>query len=69
MLTDSGKPLCDTEEAARMFGVRPDTVRKYVQRGQLVPTQTIGRAYLFTSDVLAEFKAAFAPRGKPRKTA
>ena len=54
-----------TEDAAEYLDLKPDTVRKYVQRGLLTYWKTIGQAYLFTQAELDRFNDNRRGPGNP----
>jgi excisionase family DNA binding protein len=43
-------------EVAVILKLKPDTVRKHVQRGLLRPSRKVGQAYLFTSSEVRRFQ-------------
>ena len=52
-------------EAAFRLGLKPDTVRKLVQRNLLHPHKTIGRSYLFRQSELDRYSKEKNPQGNP----
>lgn len=62
--------LIDSSGVATQMHVAPDTVRKWVQRGWIIPKCTIGRAYLFEQSEVDRFRSVKRPQGNPnfRKT-
>jgi excisionase family DNA binding protein len=45
-------------EAARYLEVSPSTFRRYLQKGQITPSTTLGRSLLFSAPELRAFKKA-----------
>lgn len=59
--------IFDSHAAAAYLGLRPETIRKYVQRGILTPQQTIGVAYVFSRSELDRYLRDRRPVGSPQK--
>jgi|GEM_PF-5031940 len=65
MPINSDSPIYNLAEAAKYLQLSIDSVRKYVQRGRLKPSATVGRAYLFTQDTCDKFRPTIRPPGNP----
>jgi len=58
--------MLTTTDVAGLLGVKPDTVRKYVQRKQIVPFRMIGTAHLFKESECKRFARVRRKRGNPQ---
>lgn len=66
MSTTPKRHIFDSHAAAVYLGLKPDTIRKYVQRGVLWPSGTVGVAYIFEQAELDRFQASRKSSGRPR---
>lgn len=57
----------DVDWMAEQLGLRPDTIRRMVRRGDL-PHVKVGRRVRFTDDNLAEYLAAHTRHAGMRRT-
>jgi hypothetical protein len=57
-----------TEEAARICGIEPRTVRQYAWEGLMPEPLRVGRTLLWSRDVLEEWARERRKPGRPRRT-
>lgn len=67
MKTNPKRHIFDSNAAAAYLGLRPDTIRKYVQRGALWPSGTVGVAYIFEREELDRFQQSRKGSGRPKQ--
>lgn len=65
MVLQANQPMFTTPDAAKFLKLSEHTVRKYVQRGLLTPSRSIGNAYIFLESELRRYKKNKRPRGNP----
>ncbi|MCB9529624.1 MAG: helix-turn-helix domain-containing protein, partial [Myxococcales bacterium] len=63
----STEPILTTAEAARLVGVKPTTLRKWIARGHVVPFGRVGSRFLWTRGHLLG-QLAKAPGVSPTRT-
>lgn len=66
MAIEANMKLFTTTDVAAETGLKPDTIRKFVQRGVIRPQDSmIGNAYIFSESELKRFKRSRRRRGNP----
>ena len=65
MTLQANEKMLTTVDAAKFLKLSPHTVRKYVQRGLLVPYRRIGTACLFLESECRRYRREKRPRGNP----
>lgn len=65
MAIEAGTIMLTTTDAAEALGVKPDTVRKYVERDQLKPDRMIGNTHIFLEAEIKRFSRVRRRRGNP----
>jgi hypothetical protein len=66
MSTTPKRHIFDSNAAAAYLGLKPDTIRKYVQRGVLWPSGTVGLSYFFEREELDRFQQSRKRSGRPK---
>jgi DNA-binding transcriptional MerR regulator len=65
MAIEANVKMLTTNEVAEGLGVKPDTVRKYVQRKLIKPDRMIGNAHIFLESEFKRFSRTRRKAGNP----